>query len=89
MLKKQIYIVVYLYALLGSNIVLSQTPMQVAGTATITATSSGNWSAAATWGGSIPSDDDRVLIPSGITVKGCCHKTLLSLTYESRGMLNS
>ena len=47
---------------------IAQTPMEVAGTATITATSSGNWSASSTWGGDIPLDDDRVLIPSGITV---------------------
>ncbi len=46
----------------------AQSPLQVAGTATITATTSGNWNSASTWGGSLPSDDDRVLIPSGITV---------------------
>ena len=42
--------------------------MQVAGTATKTAVMSGNWTATATWGGSLPSTDDRVLIPVGITV---------------------
>ena len=47
---------------------LTQTPMQVAGIATITATTSGNWSATTTWGGILPTNDDRVLIPSGITV---------------------
>ncbi len=47
---------------------IAQSPMQVAGTATITATSSGNWSSTTVWGGSLPSDDDRVLIPNGITV---------------------
>ncbi len=47
---------------------LAQTPMQVAGTATVTATSSGNWSSPPTWGGTLPTNDDRVLIPSGITV---------------------
>ncbi|MEM7037171.1 MAG: G8 domain-containing protein, partial [Bacteroidota bacterium] len=46
----------------------AQTPAQVAGTATITATQSGNWSAPATWGGSLPATDDRVGIPAGITV---------------------
>ena len=46
----------------------AQSPLQVAGTATITATSSGNWSSTSTWGGSLPSNDDRVLIPNGITV---------------------
>ncbi|WP_299551739.1 G8 domain-containing protein [Seonamhaeicola sp.] len=47
---------------------LAQTPVQVAGTANKTAVQSGNWSSAATWGGSVPSDLDRVLIPNGITV---------------------
>ena len=51
-----------------TNYGFAQTPMQVAGTATKTATSSGNWSAASTWGGSPPDNDDRVLIPNGITV---------------------
>ena len=46
----------------------AQNPMQVAGTATKTAITSGNWSSLATWGGLLPSDDDRVLIPNGITV---------------------
>ncbi len=46
----------------------AQTPMQVAGTATYTATQSGNWSSTGTWGGTLPPDDSRVLIPSGITV---------------------
>jgi len=47
---------------------LAQTPMQVAGTANKTATSSGNWSSAATWGGTLPVNDDRILIPNGVTV---------------------
>ncbi|WP_299551733.1 G8 domain-containing protein [Seonamhaeicola sp.] len=46
----------------------AQGPVQVAGTATKTAAQSGNWSDAATWGGSVPADDARVLIPNGITV---------------------
>lgn len=46
----------------------AQNPMQVAGTATKIAITSGNWSSLATWGGLLPSDDDRVLIPNGITV---------------------
>lgn len=45
-----------------------QSAQQVAGTATKTAITSGNWSATATWGGSLPANDDRVLIPNGITV---------------------
>ncbi len=46
----------------------AQTAVQVAGTPTVTASQSGNWSESSTWGGSLPGDDDRVLIPSGITV---------------------
>lgn len=46
----------------------AQTPVQVAGTQTITASSSGNWSSTTTWGGLLPADDARVLIPNGITV---------------------
>ncbi|MEM9546000.1 MAG: T9SS type A sorting domain-containing protein [Bacteroidota bacterium] len=47
---------------------LGQTPMQVAGSPTITATNSGNWSSPSTWGDALPTDNDRVLIPNGITV---------------------
>ena len=47
---------------------LAQTPMEVAGTATITASSSGDWSSSTTWGGNLPEDNDRVLIPSSVTV---------------------
>ncbi len=47
---------------------LAQSPMQVAGTPTITAANSGNWSSPSTWGGTLPVNDDRVLIPNGITV---------------------
>lgn len=36
--------------------------------ATCTATQSGPWSAPATWGGTIPKTDDRVLVPAGIAV---------------------
>ena len=50
------------------NFGIAQSPMQVAGTATITATTSGNWSSSSTWGGSLPIDDARVLIPNGVTV---------------------
>lgn len=35
---------------------------------TITATQNGNWGDRATWGGSLPTDNDVVLIPKGITV---------------------
>ena len=46
----------------STNKGFSQTPMQVAGTATKTASVSGNWSSTTTWGGSLPVNDDRVLI---------------------------
>ena len=52
------------YAVFG----FAQTPIQVAGTATITATTSGNWSSTNTWGGTVPTNDARVLIPDGVTV---------------------
>jgi hypothetical protein len=46
-----------------------QSAMEVAGTANKTAANSGNWSSPSTWtGNSLPSNDDRILIPSGITV---------------------
>ena len=47
---------------------IAQNAMQVAGTPTITAIQSGNWTTAATWGGSLPTTDARILIPAGITV---------------------
>ena len=53
---------------LAAQVVYGQSAIQVAGTATKTATTSGNWSSASTWGGTPPVDDDRVLIPSGIIV---------------------
>ena len=57
-----------LVIMLVFNTLNAQSPMQVAGTATITALNSGNWSEASTWGGSLPVNDDRVLIPNGVTV---------------------
>lgn len=53
---------------LFTNLLLAQTPIDVAGTPTKMAVQSGNWTAAATWGGSLPVNDARVLIPAGITV---------------------
>ena len=46
----------------------AKTPREVAGTETITAKTSGAWSSPETWGGTLPQNDDRVLIPNGITV---------------------
>lgn len=64
-----------LIALLGilfsvnlTSFIAAQTPIRVAGTATKTATTSGDWTATSTWGGSLPTTDARVLIPAGITV---------------------
>ena len=45
----------------GSLSINAQNPIQVAGTATITATTSGDWTSPTTWGGTVPMTDDRVL----------------------------
>lgn len=47
---------------------LAQSPLQVAGTPTISATQNGNWTSASTWGGTLPTTDARIRIPNGITV---------------------
>lgn len=47
---------------------MAQSPVKVAGQATITAQQSGNWTSTATWGGALPAENARVLIPDGITV---------------------
>ncbi len=75
--------------LLGFSYAISQSPMQVAGTATITATSSGNWSDASTWGGAMPLNDDRVLIPNGITVivDGMISESFKSVRIDNRASL--
>ena len=52
----------------STNKGFSQTPMQVSGTATKTASVSGNWSSNTTWGGSLPVNYDRILIPNGVTI---------------------
>lgn len=67
----------------------AQSPMQVAGTATITAESSGNWSSTSTWGGSLPSNDDRVLIPNEITVTvdGMITEEFKSIQIDNGGKL--
>ena len=68
---------------------IAQSPMQVAGTATITATNSGNWSSANTWGGTLPVNDDRVLIPNGITVTvdGMISEAFKSVRIDNGGKL--
>ncbi|WP_299551736.1 G8 domain-containing protein [Seonamhaeicola sp.] len=57
-----------LFVICSMSCTKGQTPIQVAGTATKTAVQSGNWNDPATWGGSLPGNDARVLIPSGITI---------------------
>lgn len=47
---------------------LMQRALDAAGSATVTAATSGNWTSTATWGGSLPGTNARVLIPAGITV---------------------
>ena len=67
----------------------AQTPIQVAGTQTITASSSGNWSSTATWGGMLPTDDARVLIPNGVTVTvdGMIPQEFKSIRIDNGGKL--
>ena len=48
--------------------IAAQSPIQVAGTANKIATQNGNWSNPNTWGGTLPQNDDRVLIPANISV---------------------
>ena len=57
-----------LLCLLSAKPTKAQTPIQVAGTANKTAVASGDWTSTATWGGSLPATDARILIPAGITV---------------------
>lgn len=69
-----------------------QSPVQVAGTATVTAATTGNWSAPSTWvGGVIPGDDARVLIPSGVTVTvdGMISQEFKSVRVDNGGKLDS
>ncbi|WP_299134480.1 T9SS type A sorting domain-containing protein [uncultured Tenacibaculum sp.] len=53
---------------INSNFSYAQSPEKVAGTATVTASSSGNWTSISTWNGRMPKNDDRVFIPNGVTV---------------------
>ncbi len=46
----------------------AQTPITVVGTTTHTATQTGNWSDASTWGGNAPTANANIVIPSGIIV---------------------
>ena len=89
MSKRIVKSTIYLCLLCCVRLAFAQSPMQVAGTATITAVTSGNWSATSTWGGSIPSNDDRVLIPNGVTVTvdGIINEEFKSVRIADGGML--
>ncbi len=56
------------------------------GAAEITAQASGNWSDPNTWGGAIPTPDDNVTIPSGITITVDVDSQCKNITIE--GNLN-
>ncbi|MEM8891211.1 MAG: G8 domain-containing protein [Bacteroidota bacterium] len=47
----------------------AQNPLNVAGTANTIATQSGDWSAPVSWGGSLPVENARILIPAGINIR--------------------
>ncbi len=72
-----------------SNLGFAQTPLQVAGIETITAVTSGNWTSTSTWGGTLPSNDDRVLIPDGIVVNvdGMIREEFKSIRIDNGGKL--
>lgn len=72
-----------------NNITNAQTPVQVAGSPTITATISGNWSNPNTWGGTLPQNDARILIPANITVTvdGMIPQEFKSVRIASQGKL--
>lgn len=86
-MKRKILSILILY-IYNFNLI-AQSPMQVAGIATKTAIISGNWSSLATWGGILPHDDDRILIPNGITVTvdGMISEEFKSIRIEDGGKL--
>ncbi|MEM9822228.1 MAG: G8 domain-containing protein, partial [Bacteroidota bacterium] len=65
---KNILMIAFLLFIFGRNSLPAQSPIEVAGSPTIVATNSGDWTSPDTWGGATPVTDDRVLIPAGITV---------------------
>lgn len=69
--------------------VTAQSPIDVAGTPTITAVQSGNWSDTTTWGGTLPGNDARVLIPANITITidGMISQEFKSIRIASQGKL--
>lgn len=89
-MKPLIKLLFYLTSILFLTTSLkAQSPLQVAGTATITATSSGDWSASSTWGGTIPPNDARVVIPTGVTVTvdGMIPEEFKSIRIDNGGKL--
>ncbi len=87
-MKNNLLLIVLLIICAGSN-TFAQSPMQVAGIATKTATSSGKWSSSSTWGGSLPVNNDRILIPNGITVTvdGMIPQEFKSIRIDNGGKL--
>lgn len=65
---KNIFICLFFFTAIFQHSLSAQNAIQVAGTATKTATQSGNWTTTATWGGSLPTTGARIAIPAGITV---------------------
>ncbi|MEO1409406.1 MAG: G8 domain-containing protein [Bacteroidota bacterium] len=63
---KKILILCFLFG--WGEFLSAQSPISVAGTPTISAVTSGNWTDPNTWGGNLPATDDRILIPDGIVV---------------------
>lgn len=82
-------ILVLVSVVLSIHLAQSQTPVQVAGTANATASQSGNWTDPNTWGGSVPGNDARVLIPANITVTvdGVITQTFKSIRIAANGKL--
>lgn len=78
-----------LFYLIFISQLIGQSAMQVAGTATITASTSGNWTNPQTWGGALPQDNDRVLIPNGVEVivDDVILKEFKSLRIDNGGIL--
>ncbi|WP_299125296.1 G8 domain-containing protein [uncultured Tenacibaculum sp.] len=75
--------------ILITSFINAQNPIQVAGLPTITAINSGNWSNPNTWGGALPQNDDRILIPANITVTvdGMISQEFKSIRIASQGKL--
>lgn len=78
------------YLCVLTSLAFAQGPKEVAGTPTVTAVKSGNWTSVDTWGGTIPGNDARVLIPAGITVTvdGIITQEFKSIRIATNGKLD-